>query len=374
MTVGKYGGEDAQWNTDPTAPVKKTTYVPKPLTYGPSGVPTDASEYRPAINLTNPDGTTYTIGGLATDPYSGRNNYAVSSSGLAAPTGADPTAALRASIEARNSTNPASFGSTTNLGDVWGALNNPYDPAAADAAARAAANAQRQGSYDALGAYLADLQGRDVAGIYNAQLGNIASSFGGQIAGANQRFDALGGEVGSAGTAGRARMGDIVRLMQERGLLGQQAAQQSFGQADTRLADLQSQFGLADQGNAAGVNKILSAFDAGSVDAMQQPTQNLFQAARGNTAAVGGMYDQNFVDRSNVSENIGQDINRQLSAQEQSLMNQIAVKRQQEVQALQQQQAAQEFAIQQQLMRAQEARAAQEAEVRMEMAKLGITG
>lgn len=231
---------------------------------------------------------------------------------------------------------------------------------------------QNQQTYDALGAYLKQLQGQDVTGIYDTQLGNVADSYGAQIGGANTRYDGLGQEVGGAGTAGRARMGDIVRLMQERGMLSQQAAQQSFGQAGARLSDLGLQFGMADQGNAEGVNKILSAFDAGSVDAMAQPTQNLFQGAQMNNQAVAGMYDQNFVDRAGVSDNIGQDINRQLSAQEQSLMNQIAVKRADEIRQLQQAQQAQEFALQQQRMAAEQAQMQAEAQVQLEMARLGI--
>ena len=327
MTYRKYGGEDAQWNTDPTAPVKTVAPV-RPVRYADT-TPLTYDQQRQAVDAR------YDVygGDVAAAGAAGASRWPTVTPGTTYP----PT-----------------------TGGGGGGSGSGVDP--------------NRGVYDSLAKYLADLGGQDVAGIYNTQLGNIASSYAGQIAGANQRFDSLGNEVGSAGRAGRARMGDIVRLMQERGLLGQQAAQQSFGQADTRLADLQSQFGLADQGNAAGVNKILSAFDAGSVDAMQQPTQNLFQAARGNTAAVGGMYDQNFVDRSNVSENIGQDINRQLSAQEQSLMNQIAVRRAQEIQQLQQAQAAAEFAIQQQLMAAQQQKQAQEAAVRLEMAKLGITG
>ena len=143
----------------------------------------------------------------------------------------------------------------------------------------------------------------------------------------NNRFDAYGQQVGSAASTGRDRIAGIAGELS--GRIGQAgtAIQGGFDARQQALQALQQEFLQAQGVEQAGLNKILSAADAGSVQAQAAPLNNLFTASRAAVGDQANLFAQSMADRQAISGQLQQDVGLGMSQQEQALMAQIAAQR-----------------------------------------------
>lgn len=235
----------------------------------------------------------------------------------------------------------------------------------AGAASTEAAPAELQA---AMQAYIQSLSG--IQNPYGEAMQRMAGMFDpSQI---NQRYDRLQGDVGAATGQARGRLGEIAGTLRERVGQAGQNIDRAYSNRIGELQGAEAQMVSAQNQDRAGLNDILSAFGAGSVQAEEAPLRNMYAASRGALGDARGMFQMGMADRATVGDQLRSDVDLGMSQDERALLSQIAARRAAETAALDQrrQQTDAEMLLRQMDWDAQQAR--ELARARLEAAQLGI--
>jgi len=191
----------------------------------------------------------------------------------------------------------------------------------------------------------------------------------------NARHDATQNQVGAAGVAGKSNMDGILQELLAREIQGRAAVQGSIQQGDQRLQDVARRFGGMSQGASQNVNDVLNNLGAGPMadGGFQNNLNALFANGQMTNQSLGNTMDASMADRPTMFAGFNADIQGGMAAQQQGLMNQIAARRSTELQA--NDAALRQSLAQSGITRAQseQNRQASADQIRVEMARLGIT-
>jgi hypothetical protein len=121
------------------------------------------------------------------------------------------------------------------------------------------------------------------------------------------------------------------------------------------------------------LNRILSSFDAGSVEAQRAPLDNLFQAAQIANTGFGNVYDTVLADRELLGQALASDVDLGLTGAESALNTRIAADRASELKANTDRRAALDADIFMQRFAAEQQEQEDIDAVLLQMAQLGIT-
>lgn len=188
----------------------------------------------------------------------------------------------------------------------------------------------------------------------------------------DQRYDRMSGEVGAAGSQARDRLAEIAQTLTGRTRQAGTQIDQGFSNRMAALQQLAGELQQGQQADVGGLDQILAANTAGSVEAEAAPLQNLMTASQTSLGDAQNMFRQSMADRAALSGQLQSDVGLGLGRDENALMSQIASRRASETGALQdrRQQALADITLKGADWEA--ARQAEEAKLRMELASLGI--
>lgn len=188
----------------------------------------------------------------------------------------------------------------------------------------------------------------------------------------NQRFDRLGADVGSAAGAARTRVDEIAGGLNDRTAQAGTAIQGIVSDRMNAIRQLASELGSAGQADVAGMNQMLAANGAGTVQGEVAPLQNMMRASENTMADTGVLFAQSMADRAALSGQLQSDVNTGLARDEAGLMSQIAAQRASQTGALEDArlQALAQIKLQAAQWEAQKQQ--EEAQLRLQMAQMGL--
>ena len=188
----------------------------------------------------------------------------------------------------------------------------------------------------------------------------------------NQRWDKTAADVTAAGQAGTARLQDIAGALQPRIAQAGQQISDAVAARQAALQQLAAENAAAQASDVGQMNQILSAADAGAVQAEAAPLQNLFTAAGSTLGDIGSLYGQSMADRQSIAQQLGTDVQTGMARDEAALLNQIAAQRAAQTSQMDSARKQLEAELYMQNLGWQNQQAQQRANMLMQAAQLGI--
>jgi hypothetical protein len=140
----------------------------------------------------------------------------------------------------------------------------------------------------------------------------------------NQRFDTLTNATNQAHSEGSSRLTGILSELDQRGGQARNQVAGAFQRGDQELQGLGSGFAASQAAEDAGLNQVLSSFNAGSVSQSDAGVQNMINAARASTQGAGATFDAMLADRGAVYGGLNADVSSGMSRDLQGMMTKIS--------------------------------------------------